>query len=277
MEKHYRFAGLELTIALPDDRMYLEDYWLAPFAVESVDAPHYFRFDMTAELTPPRSECVLSIPSQQIYREGDWNVRYVGDHIRVASRGRDHRAELKESACTGRAGVHTVLTAIGVEHLLAQAGGFVFHCSFIEYNGKAILFTAPSETGKSTQAELWRSLRGARIINGDRAAIRRDGDVLLAEGLPFSGSSHHCRNASVPIGAIVYLAQAPETSIRKMRGYEAFSRIWEGVSVNTWDREDMDKVSALVQDLATAVPLYYLPCTPDESAVIALEQALESR
>ena len=285
MEKHYRFGSLELTFDLPDDRMYLNDRWLAPFAVPAVEDPHRFCFSMVEELTAPGSACVIARPDQRLYREGDWEVRYLGSvgnswrdgYLRVASCGRDHRVELKQSQCIGRIGIHTVLSAIGIEHLMAQAGGLVFHCSFIESDGRAILFTAPSETGKSTQAELWRRHRGARIINGDRAAIRWDGRQLLAEGIPFCGSSEHCEDASLPIGAIVYLAKAPQTSIRRMGGYEAFSRIWEGVCVNTWDREDMERVSDLVQKLATFVPVYYLPCTPDESAVTALEQVLESR
>ena len=285
MEKHYRFGSLELTFDLPEDRMYQNERWLEPFSVPSVVDPHRFRFSMVSELTAPETDCVVSNPDQRIYREGEWEVRYLGGvskswregYLRVASRGREHIAELKESQCIGRIGIHTVLSAIGIEHLMAQAEGLVFHCSFIEFDGRAILFTAPSETGKSTQAELWRRHRGARIINGDRAAIRWDGSQLLAEGLPFCGSSEHCENASLPIGAIVYLAQAPRTSIRRMGGYEAFSRIWEGVCVNTWDRSDMERVSDLVQKLATFVPVYYLPCTPDESAVTALEQALESR
>ena len=285
MEKHYRFGSLELTFDLPEDRMYQNERWLEPFSVPSVVDPHRFRFSMVPELTAPETDCVVSNPDQRIYREGEWEVRDLGGvskswregYLRVASRGREHIAELKESQCIGRIGIHTVLSAIGIEHLMAQAEGLVFHCSFIEFDGRAILFTAPSETGKSTQAELWSRYRGARIINGDRAAIRWDGSQLLAEGLPFCGSSEHCENASLPIGAIVYLAQAPRTSIRRMGGYEAFARIWEGVCVNTWDRSDMERVSDLVQKLATFVPVYYLPCTPDESAVTALEQALESR
>lgn len=285
MEKYYRFGGLELMFDLPEERMYSSEHALAPFAVPSAEDPHRFHFDVVQELSAPPSECVQVSPGVRVCRDGVWTVRYIGGmdgtwrdgYARVASCGKEHRVEMKLSEFRSRIQIHMVLNVIGVEHLLPQADSFVFHCSYIEHNGKAILFTAPSETGKSTQAELWRMLRGARIINGDRAAIHWDGEKLLAEGLPFSGSSTDCENRSLPIGAIVYLAQAPSTSIRRMRGYEAFSRIWEGVSVNTWEREDMDRVSGLVQRLASSVPIFYMPCTPDESAVIALEQALESR
>jgi hypothetical protein len=162
-------------------------------------------------------------------------------------------------------------------HGFARNHGFIFHCSCIDRGGEAILFTAPSGTGKSTQADLWHQHRGTEIINGDRAAIRLAEGKLLAEGIPFAGSSQYCKNRSLPLRAIVYLGQAPRTTIRKLRGYEAFSKIWEGVSVNTWDREDLERVSAVVQKVASEIPVYHMPCTPDESAVIALEEALRKQ
>ena len=76
------------------------------------------------------------------------------------------------------------------------------------------------------------------------------------------------------MAAIVYLGQAPVTSIRRLRGYAAFKRIWEGCSVHTWEPEQMKAVSALVAATAGYVPVYYMPCTPDESAVEALENML---
>ena len=96
----------------------------------------------------------------------------------------------------------------------------------------------------------------------------------MAEGIPFAGSSPYCKNRRLPIRAIVYLGQAKETSIRILQGYEAFSKIWEGVSVNTWDKEDVELVSGAVQEVARQVSIFHMPCTPDESAVIALEDAL---
>ena len=96
----------------------------------------------------------------------------------------------------------------------------------------------------------------------------------MAEGIPFAGSSTYCKNRSLPIEAIVHLGQAPVTTIRRMRGYESFCRIWEGVSVNTWDKEDVELVSDVVQKVAEQIPVFHMPCTPDESAVIVLEQEL---
>ena len=282
-ERFYRFGGLELAIHMDDQRWYESERSLEPFRVETVTAPHRFYFTVVDELEPPEGELVTEQPDFYVYRAGDKEIRYInllerswqGAYIRAEYCDREHHVQLKAEHYTGQIGAKTVLNSIAAEHYIAQAGGVIFHSSYILHNGKAILFTAPSETGKSTQAELWRSLRGAEIINGDRSAVCvRDG-VALACGVPFSGSSQICKQCEAPLAAIVYLAQAPETTIRQLRGYEAFFRIWEGCSVNAWDEEDMRLVSETVQKVSATVPVFYLACTPDESAVIALEQALE--
>ena len=285
MEKYYRFCGIELLFDLPAERMEDDELWLKPFAVSEVTDPHIYRFCIVPELTSLRGTVVMETPGSRICRDGDTTIQYLQLHgdaretipYCIVSRGREHRVELPDCRYTRQIGFNFVLDCVDTLHLVAQAGGFVFHCSYVEHQGKAILFTAPCGTGKTTQAELWHKYRGAHIVNGDRAAIRWDGRELLAEGIPYCGSSTYCEKASLPIGAVVCLAQAPQTSIHPLRGYQAFARIWEGVNVHTWDREDLDRVTDVVQRLASTVPIFYLPCTPDESAVTALEQALEGR
>lgn len=282
MERYYSFAGVEIALDIPEDRFYTDERDLAPFAVDSVKDPHRYEFTFVEELMPPEGDCVAAPGGFRVYLSGENQVRYIGSvqedwtnaYMRVEHRDKIHRAELKRSQFPGRVGTHTVLDALAAEHLIAREYGVVFHSSYIAHNGRAILFTAPSGTGKSTQADLWHNLRGSEIINGDRSAIRVVNDVVYAAGVPFSGSSQICVNRTLPLAAIVYLGQAPETSISRVRGYQAFARIWEGCSVNTWDEEDLRRASEVVKHTASTVPVFYLPCTPDESAVIALERAL---
>ena len=43
----------------------------------------------------------------------------------------------------------------GMHTKLLQRSAVILHASYIDWDGSAILFTGPSGTGKSTQAELW--------------------------------------------------------------------------------------------------------------------------
>ena len=57
---------------------------------------------------------------------------------------------------------------------LLKHQGFMIHASAVEKEGKAYLFSAPSGTGKSTHAQLWRqTFKGEpiRIINDDKPAV----------------------------------------------------------------------------------------------------------
>lgn len=282
MEKYYRFAGVEVAVDIPEKWMYDNDRQLAPFRVSTVKDPHVFCFEPVASIPAPSGNMEVLLPGVRVYREDGQYVRYIGTvdegwekaYIRAEYGEKESCVQVRMSEPITHIGVKTVLNAMGAEHLVAEAGGFVFHCAYIAWNGRAILFTAPSGTGKSTQAELWRNHRGAEIINGDRGAVCVSEGRVMAAGIPFSGSSSYCENRSLPIAAIVYLSQAPKTSIRKLRGMEAFFKIWEGVSVNAWAKEDVERVASAAQTVAEEIPVYHLACTPDESAVAALEAVM---
>lgn len=274
--------GMDLAFVMPEDMVYANEYRLKPFAVEHVSDPHVFKFERVESLAPPTGNCVHHQPDFYVYEDGNRQIRYIGEtktswenaFIRATHADKEHHIQLTRSSFPERIGTKTVLTSVPVEHLVMENHGVILHCAYIERNGKSILFTAPSGTGKSTQAELWKQYRNAEIINGDRAAVRIADGTILAEGVPFCGSSTYCENRSLPLEAIVYLAQAPRTTVRRMRGYEAFARVWEGVAVNTWDKGDLELASDTVKRIAENIPVYHMPCTPDESAVIALEQEL---
>lgn len=281
-QRYYSFAGVDLCITCPDDLMFTEERRLAPFGSQPREGAHQFRFERIAELPAPELPPVAEGDSMLVYSDGTAQIRYLGNirktwetaYLRAEHREKDHHVLLKASNFPREIGVTPVLNALATEHLVLDAGGVVLHTSYILHGGKAILFTAPSGTGKSTQADLWKKHRNARIINGDRAVIRMAEGQAVACGIPFAGSSDYCENVTAPLGAIVYLGQAPQTTISRLTGFRAFRRVWEGCSVNTWDRADVERATGIVEAIVSRVPVYYLPCTPDETAVTALEGEL---
>lgn len=156
---------------------------------------------------------------------------------------------------------------------LAQ-DGLILHCAFVEYQGAAILFSAPSETGKTTQANLWERYRDARTVNGDRGLLQKIGGLWHARGWPVCGSSGVCRRKDLPIRAVVMLSQAPEDRAARLAPMKAFTQIYSQITVNRWNAEANLRAIALLEDLITAVPVYHLACTMNETAVEALERAL---
>lgn len=187
---------------------------------------------------------------------------------------------IAEVLCSSNAGKkHTVRSLLvwgGLPHILADFRRVILHSSFLAYKGKAILFTAPSGTGKSTQAELWRVHRpGAEIVNGDRSVLSCDGGQPYAHGIPLCGTSGITKNRSMPVRAIIVLRQGPENRIRRLGAREAFTMLFSECSVALWSREDTGTVTDLLTGIISSVPVYLYACRPDASAVDDLEAALD--
>ena len=168
-----------------------------------------------------------------------------------------------------------ILNSIRIEEIINDNQGFILHSSFVKWKDKAILFSAPSGTGKSTQADLWSKYEGAKIINGDKTGIRELGEQWTAYGLPFAGTSNIFINDKVPISCIIVLRQGKENKIRKLSKKEAFVKIYSETIIKTWDKVYQNDIINTILNLLTDIPVYLYECLPNEEAVYFLKSKLE--
>lgn len=155
--------------------------------------------------------------------------------------------------------------------ILQQKNVMFFHASQIEINGKGILFTAPSGTGKTTQAKLWRQYRGAHIICNDRTLIH-EGKTY---GYPVDGSEPVISGEILPLGAIVLLEQNTENLVRRLTPKEVLLKLLPQLIIAAWDSQARIRAIEQLIDLAGRCPVYLFQCTPNESAVGCLERQLK--
>lgn len=167
-----------------------------------------------------------------------------------------------------------ILNVIGMEALLLRQGGMLLHSSLIRWQNRGILFSAPSGTGKSTQAYLWNAFMGSQTLNGDRAGIRCVNSKWTAFGMPFAGTSGIYRNESVPITAIVVLGQGTQNCIRQLNPMEAVRKLLPECSCRRWDPHFMDQMLSLLLALVQQVPIYHLECRPDRESVQLLHDTI---
>ena len=168
----------------------------------------------------------------------------------------------------------SVWSLLHLENHLLDTGGLILHCCYLMQGGEAILFTAPSGIGKTTQGKLWEQIYGAEIINGDRAVLQRDPEGWLAMGYPFHGSAPECRNESYPVKAIAIVQQAEGDWVEEVSPAEAAILLYEGITVNVWDKEKSMQALDLLQELIADVPIVRLHCTMGESAAKTLHNYL---
>ncbi|MGM9670614.1 MAG: hypothetical protein ACI3XD_03465 [Oscillospiraceae bacterium] len=163
---------------------------------------------------------------------------------------------------------------IALEELLLHCDRLILHAAFVDAGFGGLLFSGPSGIGKSTQAELWEQYAGARLINGDKTILSPETSGWWAHGSPYAGSSRCFVNRSVPLRAVVMLEQGAVCALRRLPAGEAFRRLYANTIVNSWNSDYVARVCALLSELAAAVPVYQLTCTPDRAAVDMLRAEL---
>lgn len=163
---------------------------------------------------------------------------------------------------------------IGLLPVVARNNGLLLHASLVEFEGRAVAFTASSGTGKSTQADLWHEYLGAEIMNGDRAFIRRFDGEWRAYGSPWAGSSPYIKNVKAPLAGIVVLKQAPENRIRRLNAAEVTVYLYNNVRYPFWDEEATAASLETLDALIGEIPIFLLECRPDEGAVRITRDAI---
>lgn len=167
------------------------------------------------------------------------------------------------------------LSTIGLHSKLLQAGAPVIHASYISVCGYAVLFTAPAQTGKSTQSRLWQEHAEAKVINGDRVLLRSEDTGWKAYGYPCCGSSDICENETFPVACIVMLSQAQTNYIQELTLSEKIRGLVSAMELYPWEPRELDLAFALAQEIVQQVSVVRLCCRPDAEAVAVLKNYLE--
>jgi hypothetical protein len=250
--KKYRFGHTVFRVVSPVPLD--EDPQLAPFAVgNEVEHHHTFRV-VPAEAHVSFSEgesCHTSV------RDGDETLVYVKDTER-----------LKGYALS------LLLSHHKAYDILIERRALVLHASYVVRDGKALLFSAPSGTGKSTQAHFWEKERGCSIINEDRVILFEENGVWYAAGCWAMGGARITSNVTVPVDALVLLSQGSENRVSPIRPSEALRRLIPQCAYSTQNGAMRQGVISVLCDLIPAVRMVSYACINHPSSVAYLENEL---
>ena len=284
---NFKIAGLVIQCdSVQNELIYMEQPYTDFLTDPAEQADILIRYRVCAEFPQADGHLCYEDRRNRVYESCGRLRCYAGNYNKISDfRGaisclqyretdRNHYELLlkKESSLTMR----MLFRGMGLEFLMALNRRVILHSSYIAWKGKGIVFSAPSGTGKSTQAELWRKHRpGTEIINGDRSILTCERGIPEVYGLPLCGSSGIAVNKSFPLGAVVVLRQAKTNTVRRVGVREAVSLIYSECGLSLWDRDAAANVLDVVSEIAESVPVYCLSCLPHSSAVDEMERALK--
>lgn len=179
---------------------------------------------------------------------------------RAAAEGRPHRQP--DGAALESMALHRLL-AEG----LTEYDVLLTHGSALSLDGEAYLFTAPSGTGKSTHAALWRQVFGDRVVmlNDDKPLLRVEAEGVRVFGSPWDGKHRLSSNASAPLRAVARIEQARKNRVVPLARADAFPILMTQAYASR-DPEIMARILRLEQLILERVPFYRLSCNMEPEA-----------
>ena len=159
---------------------------------------------------------------------------------------------------------------------LLERDVLLFHGSAVAVDGEAYLFTAPSGTGKSTHARLWREAFGDRavMINDDKPLLRVSEEGVRVYGTPWNGKHRLGGNLSAPLKALCVLTRDERNHIEPISREEAFAVLFQQ-SYRPAREENLPRLLALLERLSRKVGLYRLGCNMEPEAAIISYQGMQ--
>ena len=162
-----------------------------------------------------------------------------------------------------------------------QLPAMVLHACGIIRNGRIIIFTGPSETGKTTIARFCGSEHGS-LVNDEMLLLSGTGTSTgeyRAQGIPIIGGVPHHSSETAPPACVMMLKQAPRTAIRPLDRVEAYLRfIRQIIAPRELTRLDDDikvilsETTRFADEFTKSVPFFELEFALDKEA---LWQAIE--
>lgn len=144
---------------------------------------------------------------------------------------------------------------------------FLFHGSAIAVDGRAVLFTAKSGTGKSTHTKLWREAFGDRamMINDDKPLLKVTEDGALVCGTPWDGKHRISTNCIVPLEAICVLERGEKNEICSITARQALPMLMQQ-SHRSKEPAAIAQMLQVINKLSSRVRFYRLRCNMEPEA-----------
>ena len=147
------------------------------------------------------------------------------------------------------------------------------HGSAIAKNGEAVIFSAPSRTGKSTHRHLWEKLFSIETINDDKPLLMLKDNQAWVCPSPWSGKSRLTGTSAYPLKTIVFLAQGKKNRIETLDTKKSLTHLMR----NCYRPDEpvlWDPLFKILNHLTNHIPMYYYACTMKDKAALTLHSYL---
>ena len=175
-------------------------------------------------------------------------------------------------------------TACTIKHGKKPPAMIVHGCGIVRH-GKALIFTGPSETGKTTVAKMCGYEFGS-VLNDEMILVSwpENGHPPLVQGTPILGGVAQKLNEEAPLRCVLLLKQSNETSLQCLGQKDAYLRFFRqviapaGLVEKTTKRDLISFITSFSVDLVNNTKFYEMKFNLNKNlfweAIEDLEEAL---
>lgn len=167
---------------------------------------------------------------------------------------------------------YILIQCVFSRYLIHHKQAIFIHSSCILYQGHAIMFSAPSGTGKSTHSSLWKEYYQAEYINDDKNFILLEHNQLMVYGSPISGKHQLDNNLAGALKAIVFLKQGKENKAVQLSMMDGLLKLMAQIQRPS-SRSSYDNSEETFQRVIK-LPMYELICDISKEAVDTIKDKI---
>lgn len=278
---YYNIADIRIRIqGVPDS---LSAFFAPYAAADSTSSELDIRIHPSAPLstTPLGGELLVCDPELQIVQQKEGSVIRFPSLAHIFEVRTNREGTLADIFCLPPWEDALTEELIPVIRLLfnqyAQTKGMLFlHSASLLYEGKAWLFSGSSGTGKSTHTNLWHTLWGTPVLNGDLNLLAiKDGKAMIY-GTPWCGTSGISDSARYPLGGIVLLKQAAGERLETLSLDEQIIGVLQRIISPSDTRSSLCKNLEVIEEITKQIPVFRLHCTKEPQAAIYMKEQIDA-
>ncbi|HHX76673.1 MAG TPA: hypothetical protein GX698_04770 [Acholeplasmataceae bacterium] len=217
----------------------------------------------------------LEPPTSKLHRIFSKSVSGLKAYMNYDEDFRNIEIWIDEDTFTDAATAEYVYSGMIFLELAQRHGLLPLHGSAINYKGDVLLFAAPSGTGKSTHARMWKHLYKDDVtwVNDDKPLLDVTEDGIYVYGAPFSGQYSSSSNERKPLKAIVFLKQGVTDRVDKLDKKEALKHLMTN-TLRPNEEKLWDQALGHFDQIIKEIPIYMLDASLSTSAVKAVKKAI---
>lgn len=166
-----------------------------------------------------------------------------------------------------------IITGMYFFEIAIHAGYLPLHASAIIHQQEAILFSAPSGVGKSTQANLWNKYnKNVTYLNDDKPLLWCQEEIRVF-GTPWCGKTLFHSNASAPLKAIIFIKQSKNNEVVSLTNEEKLIHLYKNTH-RSQIASNQENTIKNINDLIEKGSIIAFACTNTQEAYHYLHQYL---